>query len=450
MKTQIALTTRLFAGYRERLLPLLAQREKVVLALIFCLALLVRVLWVALLVGFDAPPTYDGIGYDQLAINLLEGRGFRYTWPDTPATASRVPGYPLFLAGIYFLGGHRFWLVRFVQAVIGAVTCLVIYQLGKKVANRRVGLLAAFAASFYPLFLYIGGLLYSETLALFLLTVALLLGIDLFGDSRSRIRALSIGLLLAIAALVHPLVALVMPLLILGLVVLRWPVGIGLATALLVGLVVVFAPWAIRNYAVFQTFIPLSTMGGAGFWSGNNLLADGGLVDPGEQTWTEGVAPDLGHLGWSELGEPASSNRFMRTGLEWIKNHPTGFVALTPKKLARLWSPTAYGRQFSRYSSNVEVLVLTPPYLLFMALAFYGTVISRSKWRPLIPLYIAIVICNVNAVLFFGATRYSFVMAPSLIILAGWGADALAIRLGSPGIPSLGGTPSEESRMHGT
>jgi 4-amino-4-deoxy-L-arabinose transferase-like glycosyltransferase len=71
----------------------------------------------------DAPD--DGRVYSQIARNLLEQRVFSHE-SESPYVPSliRLPGYPLFLAGVYSIFGHNDnAAVRIVQALIDIATC---------------------------------------------------------------------------------------------------------------------------------------------------------------------------------------------------------------------------------------------------------------------------------------------------------------------------------------
>lgn len=138
---------------------------------------------------------------------------------------------------------------------------------------------------------------------------------------------------------------------------------------------------------------------------------------PDERTWGEG-APEWGWMGWEGLSEVESSRRFMERGLSWIREHPLEFAALVPRKLLRPWSPTSFGVQFSRRASPLVTAVVLPPYLLFLALAFWGMWQTRRGWREQFPLYALILGINGLVAITYGATRYRIAMAPALCLYA--------------------------------
>jgi len=420
---------RLGNGY-ERLLTALTRDTRVAVLLILALAALVRLAYVGLIVGLSSPPTYDGLGYDILATNLLQRGVYGFEQP----TAFRPPGYPLFLAAVYALFGvHNFAAVRLVQVGIDALTCLLLYAVGLRLFDRRVAFLAAAGLSLYPLQVYMVGEFYSETLSFLLQMVALWLAVRMVKERRWLL-PLFLGVFLAATALTRPTAVLWLPLMVvwIGLLPLSWRQKARDAALLLLGLLLLFGPWTARNYVVFREIIPVSSLGGVGVWAGNNPLSEGGGMLPSEETWGEG-APEGGWMGWEGLSEAESSRRFMARGLAWIRENPLAFAALVPRKLLRLWSPTSFGVQFSRHASPRLTAVVLPPYLVFLACAGAGMILSRRGWREQFPLYALILGVNGLVALTYGATRYGIAMAPCLCLYAAVAVDRLGTHLKGEG-----------------
>ncbi|HEY6661265.1 MAG TPA: glycosyltransferase family 39 protein [Pyrinomonadaceae bacterium] len=96
-----------------------------VYALLLLVALSFR-LFVALRLPNDEPD--DGRVYSQIARNVLEQHVYSHeSQPPYVPSLIRLPGYPLFLAGVYAVFGHNNdTAVRVVQAVIDTFTCVLI------------------------------------------------------------------------------------------------------------------------------------------------------------------------------------------------------------------------------------------------------------------------------------------------------------------------------------
>lgn len=72
--------------------------------------------------------------YDGIATTVVAEHHHGNTW--------YPPGYPLFLAVIYTLFGPKVIILRIIQAVVGALTCVVTYLLARRLFNEREGVLA--------------------------------------------------------------------------------------------------------------------------------------------------------------------------------------------------------------------------------------------------------------------------------------------------------------------
>ena len=81
---------------------------------------------VARLLPNDAP--FDGKVYAQIARNVLEHHSYSHaTEPPYDPSLIRLPGYPLFVAGVYSVFGHGDdTAVRIVQALLDTATCALI------------------------------------------------------------------------------------------------------------------------------------------------------------------------------------------------------------------------------------------------------------------------------------------------------------------------------------
>jgi len=116
------------------------------------------------------------------------------------------PLYPLFLRGLVATG----LAPRYVQVLLGAVSCALLALIGRALWGPGTGLIAALCAALYGPAIYFTGSLLPPVLAVFL--VLSLLAALLWTDQRSNGWAfLGIGLLLALCLLAAPQVALFAP-----------------------------------------------------------------------------------------------------------------------------------------------------------------------------------------------------------------------------------------------
>jgi hypothetical protein len=140
---------------------------------VFVLALLGRLLNLALLKGNDAFfAEQDALGYWALGAALAKPGGF---WSTLMSMTDRMPLYPLLLAGVQRIFGDAPQIVALIQAVIDAGTCSLIAALGA-LLSPRIGLLAGILAALSVTLIVLCTQILTDTLFLFFFTLMLLAG----------------------------------------------------------------------------------------------------------------------------------------------------------------------------------------------------------------------------------------------------------------------------------
>ena len=169
----------------ERLITLVFRNATFVSWIVLpVVATILRLAYVATLpptniVTFEADP----ITYDQIARNILSGRGysgasFYYPPGSDTLTSFWDPLYPYFLATIYAVAGPSIPAVRIVQSIIGGVSVGLIAHVGTRLDRTGTGLIASAWATIYPFFFYYTGQLLTETLYIGLILATVALGIE--------------------------------------------------------------------------------------------------------------------------------------------------------------------------------------------------------------------------------------------------------------------------------
>ena len=233
----------------------------------------------------DAPD--DGRIYAQMARNILEQHVYSHA-TEAPYTPSliRLPGYPLFLAGIYSIFGHtNNTAVRISQAVLDTASCLLIaliaFQWEPDEKRKQAAATAALAfAVVCPFSTIYTATILSETPTIFL-ALAMCLTATLAFKSRVLRRSLKLwavtGIISGIAVLFRPdsgLFAAAIGITLVGDTLLRaqgqpaedrkTEARSRLIRAIVLGGVfsaafaVVLTPWTIRNKRLFGVFQPLA------------------------------------------------------------------------------------------------------------------------------------------------------------------------------------------------
>jgi hypothetical protein len=223
------------------------------LAVIGLLALAGRLLYI--LVIARAPVGVGGdAGFYHSAANLIAHGRFYYReiFGHAYVTAEHPPLYPLLLSGVALLGGVHVLAQRVVGCVVGAVSVILMGLLGRRVAGERAGALAATIAALYPPWWTIDGSLMSEPLLVLATLAALMIGFRLL-RAPSAWLAGALGCVVALGALSHPAALLLIALV-------AWPAAwgseaggrLGRVSAATVAVLLVLAPWLMRNAVVFH------------------------------------------------------------------------------------------------------------------------------------------------------------------------------------------------------
>src|ERR1043165_9602732 len=261
------------------------KRHWSVYALLLLVALGFR-LFIALRLPNDEPG--DARVYSQLAINVLEQHVYSHD-PQAPFAPSiiRLPGYPLFLAGVYEVFGHgNNKAVRVAQAVMDTLTCVLIALIAfqwavERERKHRAALIAFALAAVCPFTAIYVATVLTEVPTNFL-AVAMVLAVtfafkatDNTEDTDKAIRKRAwlwwgvSGLLAGLAVLFRPdsgLFAAAVGLTLVVSLLLKRGVSLPrrLQALILSGVLfsvafcVVLVPWTIRNYRVFHLFQPLA------------------------------------------------------------------------------------------------------------------------------------------------------------------------------------------------
>ncbi len=392
--------------------------------LILLLALVIRVGYVYVQVNHNLfhVATYapDSVRYINLADNLIKIGMFSYE--GRVPTANDTPGFPLFLAGLRLVFGPSLMAIYIAQILLSVATVLMVFLIARAYFSDQAGLWAAGLAAIYPLgFIFVATPL-TETLYTFLVAAFLALFSRI---SRGRNWALAAGIVGGMATITRPVVGGFIGLA--CLVLALKPKKRGLALLALGGLLLVMAPWVIRNAVVFGEFIPLSTASGYQVYGGNAPDSTGGS----EGHMSAGL--DFAHppVQSEEMSDNQWSQKLTVMGLEVYSRDPLLFFQRLPSKIWNMWRPT-WGE-----ASLKNLVVIGGVYLLIWILAL--SCLWSSKCRAPLLWWFVLYHVAVHAII-FGIVRYRIPIEPALIALAGGGAVCLLNRIRQGSLPAKAGT----------
>lgn len=421
----MALRLNAAGAFRRSRLPLL----------LFALALIPRLIfWIEWnRAGLLALPVVDAATFDQEARGLLTG-----AWPG-PEPFWQAPLYSLFLGGIYALFGPSWPIARLANALLGAGSCVLAWMLAQRWLSRRWALVVFGICALYGPLIYFEGQLLRETLATFLLLIALLALFRARDSGRARTWGLA-GLLLGLASICRENALILLPLILVWELLARrrgeattplpWPNRLRHPAAFLLGAALAIAPITLHNAVYGRSVIPISTSGGINFYLGNNADSERTIAIRPGRFWEELVARPRREAG--AITPQARSAFFFRESLEWIGAHPLAFGANLVRKAAGLVSAHEIKRNQDIYESRQGSILLR---LLLWRVGPFGFPFGLLGPLMLLGLYLvwrarpgpaagglrflaAIAITYAfGIVLFFPNARYRLPLIPVLVII---------------------------------
>lgn len=407
------------------------------------LAALAAILLVGLFLRIDyawegQSPVFDAVAYGEIARNLDEGDGFTLGQGATQPASNYSPGLPLFVTGLYKLsGGEHERFARLVLALIGALAILFAYLIARRLSGPFAGLVSAGAVAIYPALLEYQGMLMGEPLAATLLSGAVLSTLWAANAEpirHPRVRWLVPGLLLGALTLTRPEYLGISALL--ALVVLSrdpgaWRTNLINASILLIGVVLIVAPWTVRNAVALDRLVPVSTGGGQVLFAGTYLPSDGdpervgeevvarhpGLFSPQdvERLRLEQILARLAAQRYPDLPSDEALGRMGREQL-WddVSGEPVEYAGFVARKAWRIWS---HGPRDVMQKPGWELFHWA---LIAFALLGLGLLAWGRRWEALLLATIFVSITAISALL-VASPRRVLVMLPLIAALAGVG-----------------------------
>lgn len=400
-------------------------------------------------------PFGDSALYHRIAYNLYKGHGysgidngsaFGLSQPGQPViyepAITRGPVYPAFLASVYRFWGdaaamesikrwHVNWnRVRIVQSIFDALICLLLFWAVRALYPNRYlpAFLAAalYGVSFYNIFY--ARMLLSESVTTFLVAIAIIAGVMALKSGRI-VYWFIVGAGFGLASLSRPEYIL-FPFFLAGFIFLhqRHEIrgAVKASVSLVCGLVLVIAPWALRNYMTYKQFIPTSV--GA---MGLNLFT-GTYENEDWQSW--GKYPDrifksaemkkeitawqgklAYHLKRGTIGLKKYDLQFKALALDTIKENPLNCLTVWIKRLPRLW-----------YQNYIQMYVYQEPSGIWFIIYFLFSILALSLMKPKIrvactPIFLLFLYMNLVYLPFHIEPRYGVTIYPGLSILTAIG-----------------------------
>ena len=281
-----------------------------------------------------------GIELGTLALSLLAGQGLSSPFGgSTGPTALLAPGYPAVIALVFRIFGPFTFraaiAVMTMQVLFSVMTVLLIMHIARRCFDHRTADLAGGFWAFSLPLLWMPTIFWETCLSTLLLVGMIALALRCEEKPSTSLWAV-MGGYCGLAALVNP--ALLMALLALLGWVAAWRTRKTHRYSPLLGLLVlllVFAPWPIRNARALGAFIPLRSTVGLELWMGNRDGATGFLDESVFPLFNRGEYEQ-----YAAKGEVAYMRDKSALARAYIRDHPAEFLRLSSIRFARFWSGT--------------------------------------------------------------------------------------------------------------
>lgn len=381
----------------------------------------IRIAWQLRSGFYEGPRTFEE---DEIARNILAGRGYVYQFLGTERVTFGLPAFPLLLAALHWLDGgpDRYRLIGLVQAALSAVTVVASYVIGRELFSRAAGAIGAVAVALHPALIFYSAVAVFPPVYEHALTAVVFVTVLALIRHRTVLRGSAFGIAAALAVVLRPNVALAMAAVLAGLA-LR-PARKALVVAAVIPLAVILATSA-RNAAVVGSAAPTPT-GCTQLWVGNNPWSMGGAMTSDGTSVFDAMDGDLKARIYGR-SEPEQERAFCEATAAFFADQPRATVWQLQKLFYFWWFSPVAGLLYP--PGAIEVYKLA--YAIEVVLVLAGAVaVWRSGWRAgLVGILTLMVVISAVQALFYVDGRHRLIVEPALAALAGCGAVALAVTL---------------------
>lgn len=392
--------------------------------IIFSIAFLIRLGYIILI---PTRPQSDFLVYHTMALQFSGG--------DFHSFYARPMGYPLLLSMLYRLYPAPV-MGRILNVIFSTFTVVLVYQIGRAVENKSLGLTAAFLLAVYPADIMMTSVLATEPAATFFLTFALFGLIQVLSQPRLSLTISLMGLMLAFAVIFRT-------------AFLIYPIGFALAIGwferqnkkmmfyklsafMLSFLIVIFIFLVICAHLVGSFSLkPLSS----------NVSYFPFLSGTGEIVNVTFAKDSKMYFSWPEKERERLA---IKTAFNRIYLNPLRFMKIAGKKIDIMFSSDGYAPMWSFYTvktrfTKIQQTTLWLSFriwaqlmkLIMLILGILGLVyLWQTKRRLFWILVFLVILTGLPHIILEAQGRYRHQLNPEMAILAAGGVQMLWCRFG--------------------
>lgn len=411
--------------------PHASRRHALLVAAVIISAAALRI---ALAFAADrSTPVLDETAYLRLAQTLAAQGRFDGTF--------RPPLYPAFMAAALRAGGSTL-AIRLIQSLLAALAVAITYRLAARAFTARAALIAAGLVAADPVLIMFSLHLWSETLFIALLLLALDL-VTSADDRRTPLapppppaRTIAAGVCLGLAALTRPVILTFLPFLAFWSLAAaaraglrgtpRWKRAARHFTLIVAPALLTVSPWTLRNAAVSGAFIPIDSNGPFNLLVGSEPASR--FVNK-DNFWSRryGLVAGRPYELAVRLDPAAAQRTAVKTALANVAADPLAFAAKSACQAAHLWTLDSFLLRHLRnrwYGNDVPSHIVAALTLYSAAFAALLTLTAAAGLAatPPSPTRSWTLLSVLHACLAFGLTyalsRYAAPLRPLLALFA--------------------------------
>jgi hypothetical protein len=334
--------------------------------------------------------SYQAIVVEILAGNFISNDG-------------AMPLYPLLVA---LFGGARQAHV-YIGVIFGVISVVLVWAFALILfEDRRVGLVAAWMMSVYPMAIFYGAVGLTESVF-----VPLILGAFL---ALHKNRLVWASTLFILSILTRPTMDVFAPIVILwnALFIRKKGVFLAFRDLMIYGVLyaLIMSPWWYHNLKKYDHFVRLNQSFGVVFYSGNNKLnTSGGGIS--------GIDFDFKNVeGYLDSNSSAEKAQLLRdAAIKYISQEPKRFFEMAIVKFFRFWRLTPYTPLVQQNSMAFITTLSLIPIILF---ALVTLITKRKMFKQFTPILGFVVYLTMVHMVTLASVRYRYPLEPLLIVIA--------------------------------
>ncbi len=387
--------------------------EHKAISLILLFSLILRLFWIYFV---RTEPVNDAMNYFNLANSIAT---YHYFGINDISTTHFMPGYPAFIASIFFLVGSNPEWIYFIQVIVSVLTNVLVYRISLQLhKDKKIALIAAFIFAIYLNVISYCSVLISETFFTFLFLFVIFLIQKVVLNPVNKINYALIASFGGIAIFTKPQIIIFF---IFAFLYLFFTKKVSFKRILPLSLIALLPLiWILRNHKLSGSFI-IASNGMENLYIGNNSNATGYYMIPDKCTEIE--------------NKIEQAKCYKSEVIQFFKSPNQNLFSLGLKKMRAQYRYETDGINWNemalpQYNWSTLKSLCQINYLVI--LFFCGVTILlhlTSKIKIDFIIYAAILTFIIIGLVYFGDSRFHFPSIPAFCILSSFSINYFLCKL---------------------